>query len=163
MVRHPFNPSVFLLFITMAFIQKLPLCKSWRHVFVIFTTSVLAACAQTPSPNALSPDPKEQEALTHIEQLYLEGEYQNLLVQLQDEPLMQSGSLHFKTEARKYQAFSYCTLGDKPACRQQFQDLLEENPGYLLSQAENTHPVWGPIFATESRKIRSSRVWVKQE
>ena len=147
----------------MTFIKNLFLFTSWRRIFIVFTASVLAACAQTPSSNAPYPDPKEQETLTHIEQLYLEGEYQNLLTQLQEEPLMQSGSLYFKTEARKYQAFSYCTLGDKPACRQQFQDLLEENPGYLLSKAENTHPVWGPIFATESKKIRSSRVWIKQE
>lgn len=128
---------------------------------------VLAACVH--QPTVVDPEPyqpytaEEKERLSQLEQLYIEGDYDGLLQSLNQEPLLEQGGTPFKTDAYKYQAFSYCTLGNKTACRTSFQKLLEANPGYLLTKAENTHPVWGPIFSVESRKMRSSRVWVKQD
>lgn len=137
-----------------------------RRAIVVGAIALLSACAHVPEAEEIAQGAytvAEQERLSEIEQHYVEGQYEALLASLTDDPLVENGGLAFRSDALKYQAFSQCSLGEEQACRQSFRDLLEENPGYQLSPAEHSHPLWGRIFATESRQIRSTRVWVKQE
>ena len=128
---------------------------------------VLAACSSVPPTEHAEQrggySDEEQARLELIEQQYVNGEYKNLLASLDDDPLTESDGVLFRSDALKYQAFSHCSLGDTQPCRASFRQLLETNPGYQLTAAEHSHPQWGPIFADESRKVRSTRIWIKQE
>ncbi|BFM19647.1 TssQ family T6SS-associated lipoprotein [Gilvimarinus japonicus] len=48
--------------------------------------------------------------------------------------------------ALKYLAFTYCVTDRATLCRHAFNKALQLDPRFELSEAEVTHPLWGPQF-----------------
>lgn len=57
-----------------------------------------------------------------------------------------SGDTPSKVESLKYLAFIYCVTERVTLCRHSFYKALQLDPGFELSTAESTHPLWGPEF-----------------
>jgi len=57
-----------------------------------------------------------------------------------------SGDPASKVESLKYLAFIYCVTERVTLCRHSFYKALQLDPGFELSAAESTHPLWGPEF-----------------
>ncbi|MCX5590761.1 TssQ family T6SS-associated lipoprotein [Alcaligenes endophyticus] len=130
-----------------------------------FFVATLAACAHKKPQPEPEPAPRysaaEQALLAQLRNDYEQGNYEEIVRSLENNQLLQQGGEAFQTQAYRYQAFSYCSLEQAPACRNSFRALLQIDPGHSLSPAEYTHPIWGPIFAEESLKVRSSQIRIR--
>lgn len=51
-----------------------------------------------------------------------------------------------QVESLKYLAFIYCVTERITLCRHSFYKALQLDPGFELTSAESTHPLWGPEF-----------------
>lgn len=51
-----------------------------------------------------------------------------------------------QVRAYKYLAFSYCVSEKERLCREMFKKAFDINPGFDLQDAEQGHPIWGPVF-----------------
>jgi len=48
--------------------------------------------------------------------------------------------------AHKYLAFIACAFNRLPECERQFRNALAVDPGFVLTDAEIGHPIWGPVY-----------------
>ncbi len=48
--------------------------------------------------------------------------------------------------AHKYIAFIACAFNRIIECERNFQSAFAADPGFVLTEAEIGHPVWGPVF-----------------
>ena len=51
-----------------------------------------------------------------------------------------------QVRAYKYLAFSYCVSDKERQCHEMFKKALEIDPSFDLQEAEQGHPIWGPVF-----------------
>ena len=51
-----------------------------------------------------------------------------------------------KITAHKYLAFLYCVSSRKTLCREEFKKAFELDPGFMLSPAEEGHPMWRKVY-----------------
>ena len=59
-----------------------------------------------------------------------------------------------QARARKLLAFIHCVLGREAQCRDEFRRAFEIYPDFALTQAEDGHPIWGPVY----RNVRTQLV-----
>jgi hypothetical protein len=52
----------------------------------------------------------------------------------------------------KYTAFSYCLIGRKALCKQQFEKAFKLDPTFDLKDGEKGHPIWGKVFDRVKKK-----------
>lgn len=48
--------------------------------------------------------------------------------------------------AHKYLAFIACAFNRIGECEREFRNAFGADPGFLLSDAEIGHPIWGPVY-----------------
>lgn len=106
-----------------------------------------AAASSTTSSTSNS-----QSAYDEGLRLYRQGQYQAALEQFATVQSPRSLQL----QALKYSAFSQCVTNQLAACEQSFAQALSISPGFRLSQTEQGHPVWGPVFAKVLARQRGS-------
>lgn len=56
--------------------------------------------------------------------------------------------------AHKYLAFIACAFNRLPECEQQFRNAFGADGGFLLSDAEIGHPVWGPVYRKVAAQVK---------
>jgi tetratricopeptide (TPR) repeat protein len=124
-----------------------------------------AACAPVPEkPAPVTPQITERTLRDRArEQLalgvsqYQAGEYDAAMKSLQT--ALDHGLLE-KTEqslARKHLAFIHCVSNREAPCAEQFRKAFEIDPGFLLTQAEDGHPVWGPVYRSVRMQLIAER------
>ncbi|MDO5624791.1 MAG: TssQ family T6SS-associated lipoprotein [Pseudomonadota bacterium] len=112
------------------------------------------APAPPPAP-AEEPEPEpETNAVIHADglRLYRAGQYDAAIARFQ--AVQSPASL--RVQALKYTAFSYCVTNRLSDCERAFAQALALSPRFRLTQAEQGHPVWGPVFTT-AVKARGGR------
>ncbi|GAA4417324.1 lipoprotein [Advenella faeciporci] len=129
----------------------------------ILISLALSACTTAPKEPPSPYSPEEEVVLETIKTEFANGNYKTLITQIKAEPLMLTGSLAFRTEALKFQAFSECVSKRRTACGKTFNKMLSGNPDYTLDPAESTHPTWGPVFERENKKVQASRLRVEKQ
>lgn len=134
-----------------------------RTVGTVLAGILLTACSSTPKAPPSPYSPEEELILQTMQTSFSNGEYKELIKNIKAEPLMLSGSLAFRSEALKYQAFSQCITRARTACGRTFKQLLTANPDYQLTEAESTHPTWGPVFERENKKVQATRLRIQQQ
>lgn len=135
----------------------------------IAIAAALAACA--PMPPAEPPPPKPvatqitvdtlrtraREQLAAGIKLYEIGDYEGAQKNLQaslDHGLLETPD---QSRARKYLAFIHCVGGREAACASEFRKAFEIDPAFVLTPAEDGHPIWGPVYRTVRATLIAER------
>lgn len=110
----------------------------------------------TPNPPAASPvaaDSNSERALVAAIAAYDRGEFGNAARQLN--AMTNDGSLDPSQQLRalKTLAFSQCSSGAIPSCRQTFERAFRADPNFDLAVAERGHPTWGPQFERARKTV----------
>ena len=131
-----------------------------RHTLVAALAAALftAACQELPTTAETKPQPvapqitesvlrdRAAEQLDAGVKLYDAGEYDSAITSLSaslDHGMLPKAE---QARARKYLAFIYCVSGREAQCHDQFRKAFEIYPEFALSDAEDGHPVWGPVY-----------------
>lgn len=103
----------------------------------------LSGCATkpTPAPQLTAAQVKVEAGKSHFHS----GEYGSAESDFLDASIW-SGDTLSKVESLKYLAFIYCVTERVTLCRHSFYKALQLDPGFELTAAESTHPLWGPEF-----------------
>lgn len=103
----------------------------------------LNGCATKPvtAPQLTAAQLKVEAGKSHFHS----GEYGSAESDFLDSSIW-SGDASSKVESLKYLAFIYCVTERVTLCRHSFYKALQLDPGFELSAAESTHPLWGPEF-----------------
>lgn len=144
----------------------------------LLAAALLAGCAQTPvagskeapaaharadvaahPPRAepaapAAPADPAQLALHDGIDAYNNGDYNGAIKKLAAPDIAKSSKAN-QLSAIKYTAFSYCLSGRARQCRQQFDKALKLEPAFELDTGEDSHPMWGPVFA-KAKKARAA-------
>lgn len=114
---------------------------------VIVSLSILAiglsGCVSKPAPA-----PQLTQAQLKVEagkSHFHSGEYGSAETNFLDASIWKGGAAS-KIESLKYLAFIYCVTERVTLCRHSFYKALQLDPGFELTAAESTHPLWGPEF-----------------
>lgn len=116
-------------------------------LIVVTGLSILAmglnGCATkpAPAPQLTAAQIKVEAGKSHFHS----GEYGSAESDLLDTSIW-SGDTPSKVESLKYLAFIYCVTERVTLCRHSFYKALQLDPGFELTPAESTHPLWGPEF-----------------
>ena len=136
----------------------------------LISIALLAACAAVPEkpafekPAPVTPQITEKTLRERArEQLalgisqYQGGQYDNAMKSLQAS--LDHGMLEKPEQslARKHLAFIHCVSNRETQCAQEFRKAFEIDPGFALSQAEDGHPVWGPVYRSVRMQLISER------
>jgi hypothetical protein len=98
-----------------------------------------------PAPPPAPADPA-QVALHDGIEAYNNGDYNGAIKKLAAPDIVKSSKAN-QLSAIKYTAFSYCLSNRARQCRQQFDRALKLDPAFELDTGEDSHPMWGPVFA----------------
>jgi tetratricopeptide (TPR) repeat protein len=140
-----------------------------RQLAPLLIALLAAACAQAPEkPAPVAPQITERTLRDRArEQLalgvsqYQTGEYELAMKSLQtalDHGLLEKSE---QSLARKHLAFIHCVSNREGLCAEQFRKAFEIDPAFLLSQAEDGHPVWGPVYRNVRMQLIAERDAVK--
>lgn len=67
------------------------------------------------------------------------------------------GEKNLQVESLKYLAFIYCVTERVTLCRHSFYKALQLDPGFELTSAESTHPLWGPEFVVAQSGLNGNQ------
>jgi hypothetical protein len=138
------------------------------HVLALLLLA--AACAEVPkqgeapAPKPVSPQITEdmlrkraEEQLAQGVAQYQTGEFDNAVRTLTAS--LEHGMLNKQDQsrARKFLAFSHCVSGRDVPCRAEFRRAFEINPDFVLSAAEDGHPIWGPVYRDVRTQLIAER------
>jgi Tfp pilus assembly protein PilF len=56
--------------------------------------------------------------------------------------------------AHKYLAFIACAFNRIGECEREFRNAFAADPGFLLTDAEIGHPIWGPVYRRVATAVR---------
>ena len=119
----------------------------------------------SPSPPAPPPETPEQIAakaaraaaqaeFDAILALYNDGDYHGELKRFfGGSEEMLKPYMDLELDGLKYTAFSYCLLGRKVQCQQEFEKALKLDRSFDLKEGEKGHPLWGPVFKRAKKKL----------
>ncbi|APV50501.1 hypothetical protein BWI17_12850 [Betaproteobacteria bacterium GR16-43] len=62
-----------------------------------------------------------------------------------------------QSTARKYLAMIHCVSNREAQCRDEFRRAFEINPDFALTQAEDGHPIWGPVYRSVRTQLIAER------
>jgi hypothetical protein len=109
-------------------------------------------------PPAKAPKRPAEVAVDKGVELYEQGDFAGAIKKLQGSPeIWADPQQDVKIRAYKYLAFSDCVTNKRSACQQQFEKILELDPGFELQPAEAGHPLWGPVFKRAKTHSASKR------
>lgn len=139
-----------------------------RHACAAALVAALAACA--PMPPADAPKPvvapqiteqtlraRAQEQLAAGLKLYDAGDFDGALKSFSaslDHGLLDRVD---QSRARKYLAFIHCVGSREQQCAAEFRKAFEINPAFVLTAAEDGHPIWGPVYRTVRATLIAER------
>ncbi|APX77780.1 hypothetical protein LMG6001_00466 [Achromobacter insolitus] len=103
------------------------------------TLALLAACASTPSPQAV-------EALQQVRDEYAASRFGAVVRTVATSDALATAPTAVRVEALKLQAFSYCVTNYRQLCEDSFVRILQLQPSFQLAPNEAGHPQWGPAF-----------------
>ncbi|WP_233564518.1 TssQ family T6SS-associated lipoprotein [Achromobacter sp. K91] len=110
--------------------------------------ALLAACASTPSPQAV-------EALQQVRDEYAASRFGAVVRTVATSDALATAPTPMRVEALKLQAFSYCVTNYRQLCEDSFARILQLQPSFQLAPNEAGHPQWGPAFqAAQASQIR---------
>lgn len=93
-----------------------------------------------------SPDPLAEQKLREVGELYDRGDYNRVVLQLNNNRDVWYGTVAQRLQGHKLLAFSYCLTKRQALCEQQFSAAVRLDPQFDLKLAERNHPQWGPAF-----------------
>jgi hypothetical protein len=110
----------------------------------------------------LDPVAQKEQALAEALTIYAEGRYDDAVVWLT--PLVAAPELALSAHVKiqKMMAFSHCAMNRLRQCRQHFDNALELDPTFQLTEAERGHPLWGREFINARNAARNKRPVVKK-
>ena len=118
---------------------------------------------QPPEPvKPIDPVAQKEQALAEALGIYAEGRYDDAVVWLT--PLVAAPELPLSSQVKiqKFMAFSHCAMNRLRQCRQHFDNALELDPTFQLTEAEKGHPMWGREFINARNAARNKRPPVKK-
>jgi hypothetical protein len=127
-----------------------PAVRSIKALAILAAVAALSACEtlQTPSSVGLTDlvERPAERALMGAMRAYDDADYP--VVERQANAAMKLGlrSPRDVATAHKLRAFVYCTSNRLAACEAEFRAAHTAYPGFVLSRAEEGHPVWGPVY-----------------
>ncbi|CAB3666039.1 MULTISPECIES: TssQ family T6SS-associated lipoprotein [Achromobacter] len=122
--------------------------KQSARICLISTLALLAACASTPSPQAV-------EALQQVRDEYAASRFGAVVRTVATSDALATAPTPMRVEALKLQAFSYCVTNYRQLCEDSFARILQLQPSFQLAPNEAGHPQWGPAFqAAQASQIR---------
>lgn len=140
----------------------------WRGWSAVFLCVALSACQTPPPPpepvvlpvepvKPVDPMVLKEQALGEALGIYADGRYDDALAQLA--PLVGAIELPLSSQVKvlKFMAFCHCAMGRPKPCRQHFEQALELDPTFQLTEAEKGHPVWGREFNSARAAARHKR------
>lgn len=139
------------------------------RLHVLISLLFLAACAEMPKTGDPAPKPvapqitedslrkRAEEQLAQGVAQYQTGEFDNAVRTLTAS--LEHGMLNKpdQSRARKFLAFSHCVSGRDVPCRAEFRRAFEINPDFVLTAAEDGHPIWGPVYRDVRTQLISER------
>ena len=103
------------------------------------TLALLAACASTPSPQAV-------EALQQVRDEYAASRFGAVVRTVATSDALDTAPTAVRVEALTLQAFSDCVTNSRQLCEDSFVRILQLQPSFQLAPNEAGHPQWGPAF-----------------
>lgn len=139
------------------------------RLHVLICLLLVAACAEVPktgdpAPKPVSPQITEdslrkraEEQLAQGVAQYQAGEFDNAVRTLTAS--LEHGMLSKvdQSRARKFLAFSHCVQGRDVPCRAEFRRAFEINSEFVLTAAEDGHPIWGPVYRDVRTQLIAER------
>lgn len=116
--------------------------------------SVLAACETPPTAPpapltqsivALYQRPAERALINGLRQ-YEDGSFERAEGSIRSALGLGLADWRDTAVAHKYLAFLACAFNRLAECEQQFREALVADAGFVLSDIEIGHPIWGPIY-----------------
>jgi len=109
------------------------------RISLISSLALLAACASTPSPQAI-------DALQQVRDEYAASRFGAVIRTVATSDALATAPRPMRVEALKLQAFSYCVTDYRELCEDSFIRILQLQPSFQLAPNEIGHPQWGPAF-----------------
>ncbi|WP_454696956.1 TssQ family T6SS-associated lipoprotein [Achromobacter aegrifaciens] len=113
--------------------------KQPARISLISGLALLAACASTPSPQAV-------DALQQVRDEYAANRFGAVVRTVATSDALATAPTPMRVEALKLQAFSYCVTNYRQLCENSFVRILQLQPSFQLAPNEAGHPLWGPAF-----------------
>ncbi|WP_447922554.1 TssQ family T6SS-associated lipoprotein [Achromobacter aegrifaciens] len=113
--------------------------KQTLRISLISSLALLAACASTPSPQAV-------DALQQVRDEYAASRFGAVVRTVATSDALATAPMPMRVEALKLQAFSYCVTHYRQLCEDSFVRILQLQPAFQLAPNEAGHPLWGPVF-----------------
>ncbi len=153
-----------------------------RYLVAVMATLALSACettqgtqkpvptvsppvqpAQPPEPvKPIDPTAQKEQALAEAINIYNDGRYDDAVVWLTPLATAPELPLSSQVKVQKFMAFSHCAMNRLRQCRQHFDNALELDPTFQLTEAERGHPMWGREFINARNAARNKRPPVKK-
>ena len=139
------------------------------RLHVLLCLLFVAACAEVPKTGDPAPKPvqpqitedslrkRADEQLAQGIAQYQAGEFDNAIRTLTAS--LEHGMLSKvdQSRARKFLAFSHCVQGRDVPCRAEFRRAFEINSEFVLTAAEDGHPIWGPVYRDVRTQLIAER------
>lgn len=143
-------------FSIIAMVLLLGACSSQPYSGVAPTTQALSEDKAERRPPPLSD--REIRNITYLEDSFYSGNFGDVIHVVNEKSEAKTGSLSYINEALKLKAFSECVEQSAEKCAESFRRILRNQPDFELSEAELTHPIWGPIFQAEKNRVVNNKV-----
>ncbi len=133
-------------------------------IFLAAGCTQLQQAVQPEAPRAAAPQITEdslreraKEQLAAGQRQYEAGEYEPATRSLSaalDHGLLTKPE---QARARKLLAFIHCVAGREVLCRDEFRKAFEIYPDFALTNAEDGHPIWGPVYRNVRTQLIAER------
>lgn len=128
-----------------------------RHGLLAAACCALAGCESlipppVPPPQVITESAVEiyqrpaEKALINGIRFYEEGAFDRARQSFKTALLQNLRDRRDVAVAYKYLAFISCAFNQLPDCEQYFLSAVTSDPGFVLTDAEIGHPIWGPIY-----------------
>ena len=96
---------------------------------------------------------REIRNITQLEDQFYEGQFDGVIEHIVQDKETKKGSLDYLNETIKLKAFSECLTQSAERCAESFRLILRNQADFELTEAELSHPIWGPVFQAEKNKL----------
>lgn len=139
------------------------------RLHILLCLLFVAACAEVPktgdpAPKPVSPQITEDSLRKRAEEQLAQGVAQYQAGEFDTAVRTLTASLEHgmltkvdQSRARKFLAFSHCVSGRDVPCRAEFRRAFEINSDFVLSAAEDGHPIWGPVYRDVRTQLIAER------
>lgn len=92
---------------------------------------------------------REIRNITTLEDRFYEGHFDGVVERVVKDKETKKGSIDYLNETIKLKAFSECLEYSTERCAESFRHILRNQADFELTEAELSHPIWGPVFQAE--------------